>query len=288
MACRPASRPGCARLLVQLPPRGRTWAVAPAATATPAACCRGSSGSARPRRTTPGRSSRHGEPECRASGRVRGKELVLVEWDVQLPPPQMTIISVSGTNVRRWSQSGTRVQVWLERATEVVKLELIGRLTPPPGKESSLVLPNLRVVTAQTQQTTVRLSAAAGLTLTPIGNTLRNLKPVQPERARPDLHRINAVLRRDLECPAGRVRDVREGSDDPRNPRQAAAFQCDRTVPRTARRTAESPSSATRLGRGRGGTVSTGNDAPWSWRRTPLDAGFTPRSEGRVSTDDTR
>ena len=116
---------------------------------------------------------------------VRNKELILVEWDMQLPPPQMTVLSVissSGPAVRRWSQAGPRVQVWLERATDSVKLELTARLTPPPGKEGILELPGLRVASAQTQQTTLRLSAGSGLTLTAVPNALRNLTPsVRPD-----------------------------------------------------------------------------------------------------------
>jgi hypothetical protein len=109
----------------------------------------------------------------------RGKESVaLVEWDVQLAPPQLTVLAVAGRGVRSWSQTGRRVQIWLEQGMDTVKLELTARLAPLPGKEGTLDVPALRLLTAQTQQTTVRLSAGPGLTLTPMADSLRNLTQV--------------------------------------------------------------------------------------------------------------
>ena len=117
---------------------------------------------------------------------VTARELTLIEWDVQLPPTQLTVLAVTGTGVRSWSQSGSRVQVWVwvERPTNAVKLELTARLLPAPGKEMILQLPSLRLVSAQKQQTTVRLAPEAGLLLTPVPSTLRNLTRV----SRPDEH----------------------------------------------------------------------------------------------------
>jgi hypothetical protein len=96
----------------------------------------------------------------------------------------MTVVSVSGPGVRQWSQSGTRVQIWLEKTTDAVKLEMTCRLTSAPGKDGLLELPTLRIVPAQTQQTTVRISTDSGLILSPVPNTLRNLTTV----SRPDEH----------------------------------------------------------------------------------------------------
>ena len=58
-----------------------------------------------------------------------------------------------------------------------MKLELTARLTPPPGKEATLELPNLRLLSAQTQLTTVSIAASTSVTLTPVLNSLRNLTP---------------------------------------------------------------------------------------------------------------
>jgi hypothetical protein len=115
---------------------------------------------------------------------LAGKELALVEWDVHWPPPHLTVLAVSGQGIRSWSQTGPHVQVWLERPADAVKLELVARLTPPPGTEGTLDLPALRVATAQTQQTTVHLSAGPSLTLTPIADSLRNLTPIRQAEER--------------------------------------------------------------------------------------------------------
>ena len=159
---------------------------------------------------------------ARKSDASAGKGLALVEWDVQWPPPQLTVIAVSGPGVYGWSQNGPRVQVWLERSVDAVKLELTARLTGPPGKEGTLELPALRLVTAQTQQTTVRRCGRAG----PDARAGRQLA-AQPDAGgqcaqrpapRPSLHHRPAVLRRRVDRPPGRVRRLGEGPHRRRRP----------------------------------------------------------------------
>ncbi len=96
------------------------------------------------------------------------KDLALVEWEIQSPQP-FTVAGITGDDVRAWSQTGNRVQVWLKHAgIEKTHLDLSGWLSlVPDNQRQRLELPTLRVVSARSQQTTVRLTAAPGLAFAP-------------------------------------------------------------------------------------------------------------------------
>jgi hypothetical protein len=111
--------------------------------------------------------------------------LMLVEWDV----PGIHVTEVSGSRVRSWSRTFSQVQVWLTGPCTRAELRLGGWLPlpaslPPPavgGKKEGgsgrwrLALPCLRLVSAASQDTEVRVAAAGGLALEPVH--LRNLTP---------------------------------------------------------------------------------------------------------------
>jgi hypothetical protein len=106
-------------------------------------------------------------------------DLALVEWDVQAPQP-LTIARVAGPEVRSWSQTGPRLQVWLERTTGAAHLEVFGWVAL--GANGRLEVPCFRVPAAQTQRTTIRLSAKGGLALASVDRP-RNLYPLPDPRA---------------------------------------------------------------------------------------------------------
>jgi hypothetical protein len=103
-------------------------------------------------------------------------DLAFVEWALESPQP-LTISAVAGPNVRSWSQADNRLLVWLEKTgAPKVEVEILGWLPLAQPKEGPrLVLPCLRVLGAQAQQTTVRVAASAGLALS--SPDLRNLLP---------------------------------------------------------------------------------------------------------------
>jgi hypothetical protein len=93
---------------------------------------------------------------------VPGKDLALVEWDLQ-SPVAMTVANVSGPDVLRWQQSGQRLTIWLERSSDRHRLELTGWVPlTSEGSRGRLELPGLRIRNVQTQQTTYRLRADSG------------------------------------------------------------------------------------------------------------------------------
>jgi hypothetical protein len=90
-------------------------------------------------------------------------DLALVEWDVQSPLP-VTVTAVSGPDVRAWTQANNRLQIWLERSVKETRVELFGWLPlAADNHRLRLELPNLRVVGAQAQQTTVRLNVGGAV-----------------------------------------------------------------------------------------------------------------------------
>ena len=108
-------------------------------------------------------------------------DLSLAEWELQGPQP-LTISTVSGADVRSWSQSGNRLLVWLEKTSGGAKIDITGWLPlAHPREGPRLELPCLRLVGSQTQQTTVYVSAGTGSSVTPAG--LRNLLPVSGQQA---------------------------------------------------------------------------------------------------------
>lgn len=93
-------------------------------------------------------------------------DLALVEWRLS---PGLTVTSVTGPAVRRWSQTGARVLVWLEGAKETAEVAWSGWLPLAGGGrgETRLAFPRARPLAAGSVETTLRLLAAPGLALTP-------------------------------------------------------------------------------------------------------------------------
>ena len=87
-------------------------------------------------------------------------DLSLAEWQLISKQP-LTIAGVTGAGVRHWSQSGNRLLVWLEKTSGSAKLEIFGWLPlAQPMDGPNLELPCLRLLGAQTQQTTMPSSPA--------------------------------------------------------------------------------------------------------------------------------
>jgi hypothetical protein len=110
---------------------------------------------------------RRAEVQAQATLAAPGKDLAFVEWQVQSARP-VTVASVTGPDVRGWSQAGDRVRVWLGRSVGGTRLDLSAWLPVSPaaaGAEAHLPLPCLRVVGAREQSTTLRLAAASDLAL---------------------------------------------------------------------------------------------------------------------------
>ncbi len=104
------------------------------------------------------------------------RDLGLVEWEVQAHTP-WTVATVSGPDVRRWSQSGHRLFIWLDRTSVKTRIELAGWLDlAPDGNRRKLDLPTLIVHPAKTRQTTLHLLPEPGVELTTAN--LRGLEPV--------------------------------------------------------------------------------------------------------------
>jgi hypothetical protein len=100
-------------------------------------------------------------------------DLSLAEWELQ-SPQGVTISSISGDDVRNWSQSGNRLLVWLDKTRNETKLQMTGWLPLAQPKDGPRFdLPCLRLLGAQTQQTTVHVVARGGLAVRPA--ELRNL-----------------------------------------------------------------------------------------------------------------
>src|SRR5262249_15389610 len=75
------------------------------------------------------------ELRVKAKLEAPGKDLSLLEWDIQSARP-LVISGVLGRDVLRWSQSGSRLLVWLEKTTAATEVELTGwlPLQAPAGK----------------------------------------------------------------------------------------------------------------------------------------------------------
>ena len=118
------------------------------------------------------------QADLRATAVLTAREggLSLVEWQERSAQP-FTVTGVAGPNVKRWSQEGNRVLAWLEPpAKGEVKLGLTGWLPLSPG--GRLELPNLRVLSAASQETTIRLIPGGGVALSEAGRS--NLAPLPP------------------------------------------------------------------------------------------------------------
>jgi hypothetical protein len=125
--------------------------------------------------------ARRAELQATATLSAPGKDLAFVEWQVQSAQP-VTIVGVSGPDVRSWSQAGDRVRVWLGRSLARPRLELSGWLAVPPAaaapeRFASLPLPCLKVVGAREQRTTLHLAATGDLALE-MRKGLKNLTPL--------------------------------------------------------------------------------------------------------------
>ncbi len=103
----------------------------------------------------------------------------LVEWQVRSAAgaPAFTATAVTGPAVRRWSQDGGRVLAWLDPSAKGdARLELTGWLPLAAGPR--LELPAIRIASAASQETTIRLVPAGGVALAEAGRL--NLTPIGP------------------------------------------------------------------------------------------------------------
>jgi hypothetical protein len=122
---------------------------------------------------------RHGELD--ASLRIATPETSPAEIALRLRPSTMTVASVRGERVRRWSQSGDRLLVWVQGESdngqqEPIALEVAGWL-PCDEAGDRLQIPSVRVEGAeQEERARVRFLMEPGLTLTP--GTLNGLHAV--------------------------------------------------------------------------------------------------------------
>jgi hypothetical protein len=136
---------------------------------------------------------RMAEVSVRAALKVPGKDLSLVEWEIQSPRP-VVVSQVSGAPVGRWCQTGSRLLVWLEKTTASAQIDITGWLPlvlpPPPMKNrkpnpsgagggantptAHLDLPCFRILQAKVQ-TRLILRTAPGLHLVP--QTMTALTP---------------------------------------------------------------------------------------------------------------
>jgi hypothetical protein len=111
-------------------------------------------------------------------------DLPLVQWQIR-SPQAFTVTAVTGASVRRWSQEGDRVLVWLDPSSKgegkdgAAALQLTGWF-PLSGTADAmrLELPSFRLISAQAQDTTVRLIAGNEVSLTEVG--VHNLTPANP------------------------------------------------------------------------------------------------------------
>jgi hypothetical protein len=112
-------------------------------------------------------------------------DLILAEWTA---PSSLVVARVSGRHVWHWSQTGSRIQVWFQQAVDATDVQLSGWLPVDErkngqegtGKElqgpTLFNLPCLRLPSATTQTSTVRIGPAPGLGLAHA--RLRNLLPL--------------------------------------------------------------------------------------------------------------
>jgi hypothetical protein len=109
-------------------------------------------------------------------------ELSVLQWSLQSPRP-LTVVSVTGRDVRRWTQAGDQLLVWVERASttplRASKLEIAGWVPltlSPPGGTNRLEIPCLRPVFAS--RAVVRLHAHPSEGIAVSAQGLRNLDVV--------------------------------------------------------------------------------------------------------------
>jgi hypothetical protein len=105
--------------------------------------------------------------------RSRTDPPALVEWQI---PASVTVVQVTGPDVRSWNRSGSRLQVWLQRSAERTELRLTGwarveevkPANPAAGGTGagSFELPALRPPAAAEPVTWLRLTAGSGEALT--------------------------------------------------------------------------------------------------------------------------
>jgi hypothetical protein len=124
-------------------------------------------------------------------------DLAAVEWD--LGSPRLTIVTVTGQDVRTWKQSDRRVLVWLNQTTKKTRIRLSGWLPlERRGGKGHLELPGPRLVHAPRQHTKLRLAAAADLALTSVTPVnLQQVAPLPPVRPVDDRERTFQTLRED-------------------------------------------------------------------------------------------
>jgi hypothetical protein len=107
------------------------------------------------------------QADLAATIQLRGSEenLAVVAWEI---PQEITVVEVSGKDIRSWSRAGSRVQVWLRQGTTETTLELIGWLPHQPEKPiGSFRIPCLTLAQAAPLITYVRVAADKGLRLQP-------------------------------------------------------------------------------------------------------------------------
>ncbi len=127
------------------------------------------------------------QADLRATAGITAREgnMPLVEWQIRSQQP-FFVTAVTGANVRNWSQHGEQVLVWLgstargeNKADVAAPIQLNGWFPLSGGPDGAhLEMPNLRLASAESQETTVRFIAGNELSLTPL--TLRNMAPFGP------------------------------------------------------------------------------------------------------------
>jgi hypothetical protein len=141
------------------------------------------------------------EAQVRASATltVPRRDLAFVEWELHSAQP-LTVLRVSGPNVRSWAQAGDRALVWLNRTAEKVDLELSAWVPLPPAAglpagEARLELPCLRLHPVRSQQTTLRIAGLGEVVATPVeGAGPHHLDPVASQPAAPErVYRTRAL-----------------------------------------------------------------------------------------------
>jgi hypothetical protein len=112
------------------------------------------------------------EFDATASFTAPDGDLTLIEWDV---PPEVTVARLSGAALLSWNQTGSRVQAWLDGPRRGARVQWSGwykkarPATAPAVPESPVEfrLPCLRLLSASSVESWVRLAGTTGLTLEP-------------------------------------------------------------------------------------------------------------------------
>jgi hypothetical protein len=109
--------------------------------------------------------------QAKATLTIPNRDVPCIEWELHAAQP-LTVLRVTGPQVRTWSQNGDRAMIWLTHTVDRVQLELSAwaPLGPLPNRPTCarLDLPCLRFHPARSQQTTLRLVAVGDRTCAPL------------------------------------------------------------------------------------------------------------------------